>query len=380
MSNNKSRRSFFKTATAGSAFLAAAPSARAQRKPFKRNSPSSTDLIEVGVITCGEYTHIDFGWGLTMNPPPESFKGGYWPRMTGMIMTYCWDPDPVVAGNFARQNDIKVARNYYDMVDKVDAVICSGFYATGWWPQLTKPYLEAGIPCLINRPFAFSMKEAREMIARSKKHNALIYVPSAYESRYETERMFNNVLAKIEEGAHIRGAYCRIAGNEYPAHGVHGLYNIYTALKPKVVAASLQAKSWWDFGTGFMTMKCVQDNGPEYYIGLHVVGVPGDYSNLLVFTSKGRLEEHIEFVGGENRIYNQLKNHNATNMFAFNKMLVSGEMPQTHDFILDKTRTFLTGFYSHCEKDGLMINCDDLPEDWRAPEVQPDHISDEIFK
>ncbi len=380
MSTYKSRRSFFKTAGAGSAFLAAGSSAHAARKPFKRSSPSSTDLIEVGVITCGEYTHIAFGWGLAMNPPVESFKGGFWPRMTGMIMTYVWDPDPKVAEEFSRQYGLKVAENYYDMVDKVDAVICSGFYATGWWPQLTKPYLEAGIPCLINRPFAFSMNEAREMIERSKEYNAPIYVPSAYETRYETERMFNNLQEEIDNGAVIRGAYCRIAGNEYPAHGVHGIYNIYRAVNPKVVAASLQAKSWWDFGSGMMTMKCVQDNGPEYYIGLQVVSVPGDYSNLMVFTSNGRLEEHIEFVGGENRLYNQLKNHNATNMFEFNKMIVSGEMPQSHDFILEKTRTFLTGFYSHCEKDGLMIDCNDLPEDWRAPEIKPDHISEDIFK
>jgi len=55
-------------------------------------------------------------------------------------------------------------------------------------------------------------------------------------------------------------------------------------------------------------------------------------------------------------------------------------MVQTHEFIMDKIKTFLTGFYSHCEKNGTMVRNSNLPEDWRAPEQVPDRIPDEIFK
>ena len=138
---------------AGGAVLGAAAPASANRKPFKRKSPSSTELIEVGIITCGYYSHIESIWGRLINPIGEDGNGTYWPRQSGMVMTMVWDPDREAAGKFAQKYNIKVVKNYYDMVDKVDGVIMSDYYATGWWPQLSKPYLEAGIPALINRPF-----------------------------------------------------------------------------------------------------------------------------------------------------------------------------------------------------------------------------------
>ena len=61
------------------------------------------------------------------------------------------DSRPDVAAEFARRYECEAVRNYDDMVSKVDAMIYAGFYETKWWPQLTKPYLEASIPCHINR-------------------------------------------------------------------------------------------------------------------------------------------------------------------------------------------------------------------------------------
>lgn len=377
MAEYKSRRSFFKTAAAGGAFFAATPKAHSKRRQYKRKSPASVEMIEVGVITCGEYTHIAFSWALYMNPPLEEYNGGFWPRNTGMVMTYVWDPDPEIAKAFAKQYGLKVAKNYYDMVDKVDAVILSGFYATGWFPKLSKPYLEAGLPTLINRPFAFSLRETKEMIERSKKYNAPIYVPSAYETRYEAERLHNKLQKLLDDGAHVTAAHAFQVGNEYPAHGVHGIYHLFTVLEPKVVAVSLQANSWWDFTTGFLTMKCQPEDKPGYYAGLHIASSQGILGGAEVYTSKGMIQENIEHIGD---LYDQLKNHNYPNMFEFNKMIDSEKMPQTHEFIMEKTTAFLTGFYSHCEKNGNMVDCTDLPEDWRAPELKPDHISEEVFK
>ncbi len=60
------------------------------------------------------------------------------------------------------------------MVEKVDGMIFDAFYEVKWWHLLTKPYLEAGIPYFINRPFSLSMKHAREIIEMAKKHNTPI--------------------------------------------------------------------------------------------------------------------------------------------------------------------------------------------------------------
>ena len=181
MSVFSTRRSFLKAAAAGSAVFVSPAQARAERKRYKRKTPASPELIEIGMLGTGGYSHSNV-WGKAMNPPLEEFKEEFLPRMTGMVMTMCWDPDPEYAEAFGKRFGIKVVKNYYDMVDKVDGIITSDYDITGWIPQLSKPYLEAGIPFLIERPMALSLREAKEIIERSKKYNAPIYIPSAYEN------------------------------------------------------------------------------------------------------------------------------------------------------------------------------------------------------
>ena len=60
-------------------------------------------------------------------------------------------------------------------------------------------------------------------------------------------------------------------------------------------------------------------------------------------------------------------------------MIETRQMYQSYEHIMAKTMTFLTGFYSQQEQNGNLVKCSDLPEDWRAPEVQPDRIPNEIF-
>jgi len=237
------RRSFFGSAIA-SATLAASSTAHAKRRPFRRKSPSSTEMIEVGVVCTGGYNHMKSMWYLYMNPPLEPRKG-YWPRTTGMVATQCWDPDPNEAAEWGRKHDVKVVDNYYDMVDSVDAVISADYSSCGWFPQLTKPYLEAGLPCLINRPFALSMKDAKEMIQRSKQYDAPIIVPSAFESRMEVARQKNDLKMLLEDGALIQGAFQDNKSSEYHAHGCHGVYNVHEVLEPEVKSVGLQTDGEW---------------------------------------------------------------------------------------------------------------------------------------
>jgi len=67
-------------------------------------------------------------------------------------------------------------------------------------------------------------------------------------------------------------------------------------------------------------------------------------------------------------------------MFEFAKIVETRTMTQSYEFIMNKTTTFLTGFYSHREKNGSMVNCADLPDDWRSPEVMEDRMPDKLFK
>jgi len=54
-------------------------------------------------------------------------------------------------------------------------------------------------------------------------------------------------------------------------------------------------------------------------------------------------------------------------------------MQWSYDYILRKTKIFLTGFKSHVDHNGAMVKVDDLPDDWEAPHPWPDWIDERIF-
>jgi predicted dehydrogenase len=171
MENESSRRTFIgKVALAGAgAAAASAPLVRAQAKP----KLPATDLLRVGVVALGDNSHMNYSiWAPMIN----QVEPDHWPvgRTTRMLITHCWDSRPELAQAFAQKYKCEAVKNYYDMVGKVDGMIFAGFNECKWWPKLVKPYLEAGIPCYINRPFAYSMKDAKYMVELSKKHNAPI--------------------------------------------------------------------------------------------------------------------------------------------------------------------------------------------------------------
>ena len=94
MSGAITRRKFLAgSAAIGSAVLGAGEGLGEARR-FTRKSPSSEELIKVGVITCGYYSHIEDIWGMLINPPGVEKDGTWWPRQTGMVMTHVWDPRP----------------------------------------------------------------------------------------------------------------------------------------------------------------------------------------------------------------------------------------------------------------------------------------------
>ena len=378
MSGLISRRSFLKTAATGGALVSSASKAHAQRKKYKRKSPSSVELIEVGMITCEGYTHAD-GWAINMNPPVEEYNGIFWPRLSGVVMTMVWDPDYEAAKKFAEKYDIKAVKNYYDMLDKVDAVIQPDYHTTGWNPQLTKPYLEAGMPVLMDRPMALSIREAKEIIERSKKYNAPILVPSSDERMLETYKAQRKLELKLNEGAKITGVMAFEPCNEYPAHGTHSIYALHSILEPNVVAANLIADKWWDWDSkGGLMSWIVKGNGknPDYYVTIRM-GMEFDTNGwFMISTTKGRIFSEHDHAGDR---FTRQRNMFLTPILELARMVETGKMPQSHEQIMAKTITLLTGFYSQQEKNGNMVRCDEVPEDWRAPEVEPNRIPEEVF-
>jgi len=390
MSNMLTRRSFFSTAAASSATLTTSRVSAASR-----NTPT-VELMKIGVIAVGEYSHMNSTgaiWAPVINPvEPER-----WPvRTTRMLITHCWDSRYERAAEFAKRYKCEAVKQYDDMVGKVDALITAGFYECKWWPQLTKPYLEAGIPTFINRPFALSMRDALELVETARRHNTPIMCSDAHEDLKEALVAKAKVASLINEKKWILGANAATGANEYPAHLLHSLYEVLSVFGMDVNQVSLQAPSWWQTETptnpngrmnwGMMTLQ---------YNGISIEGVGKQTEPFLVTAqalggnsgSRGTLRMYYR--GGwddfdqriiQGDLINDRYHLQSKTVFNMQQMFETKKMPQSYDDILQKTKIFLSGFKSHIEHNGLMIKVDDLPDGWEAPSPFPDWIDGAIFK
>jgi hypothetical protein len=398
MENNTSRRSFFgKTTVIAGTALAAAGVVSAQTgavKPAVKKHTSTVELLNVGAACLGAGSHLNGIWSPMINGAyPERWPVG---RTTGMKITHCWDRDPNVAAEYAKKYGCTAVKNYYDMTDKVDGMIFGGFREVKWWPKLTKPYLEAGIPCHINRPFAFSMKDAKEMVETAKKHNAPILCTDEREYIKESLVARQKVEQLLKEGKTIVGASgTNSAGNEYPMHGVHGLYFMLEIFGVDVKAVSFLANGWWYEKTKTSINPMTWGIINLLYNGLEIPGAGKQTDPFIVCqhqkasNSDATVNIHYSGSGGGNiQIEHHWDSEEFTRFFylfyptvvAMQRMFETREMQWSYDYILKKTQIFLAGYKSHLEHNGAMVNVADVPDEWEAPCPYPDWLDESIFK
>jgi predicted dehydrogenase len=380
------RRSFFGATAAAGAALASSGAVHAQ----KVKNPT-TEMIRVGVIALGDNSHMNYSiWAPMINPTePEKWPVG---RTTRMQITHCWDRDPELSAAFATKYGCEAVKNYDDMVGKVDGMIFAGFNECEWWHKLTLPYLEAGIPCFINRPFAYSMEDAELMVNTARRNNTPILCTD------EREYIQQAIVArkKIEDLVHgrqrILGGHSSNASAEWSQHGVHGLYFLLAVFGLDVESVGYQADGWWKEVTPTATLQhygqlTMQYRGITLDDGVRqdnpfIVGQlqtwPRADITLRVYHSEGWWDiahEHTTGDGGFNRHFYLF----FPTIMAIQRMFETREMQWSYDYILDKTRIFLSAFKSHLEHDGAMIRVADLPNDWKAPSPYADWIDEAIF-
>ncbi len=128
---------------------------------------------------------------------------------------------------------IELVKNPADMIGKVDGVLVESLEG-GAHLARAKLFLEAGMPCYVDKPFACSVKDAREMVELSEKHNAPLF--SASSLRYAPE-----LTAFIADNSHgkIIGAVAYGPGHLSESerlnpglfhYGIHAVEILYTLM------------------------------------------------------------------------------------------------------------------------------------------------------
>jgi predicted dehydrogenase len=380
------RRTFITTAAA---VTAAAGAQTAHSQPSGKS-----DLIRVGVMALGDNSHMNYDIWAPMFNLANGEIHPKWPigRTTNMIITHCWDREYERAEAFAKKFGCTAVKNYDDMVGKVDGLVCAGFNECKWWVKLVRPYLEAGTPCFINRPFAYSMKDAKEIVRLSKENNAPILCTDEREYIQQAVVARNKVEQFLRDGRTFLGADSTNASGEWSQHGVHGLYFLLAVFGTNVKKVSYVADGWWKEKTPTATlqhygqlnllydglsMDGAGSSERPFIVSQHQCWPKADIS-LRISHDMGLWDIQHEATTGDNTFPRHFYLFFPT-VLAMQRMFETREMQWSHEYILDKTRIFLTAFKSHLEHDGAMLDVASLPDDWEAPSPYADWIDESIF-
>jgi predicted dehydrogenase len=119
-----------------------------------------------------------------------------------------------------------------EMIGKVDAMLIEAVDGSVHWER-ARPFLEAGVPCFIDKPFACSLDDAKRLVELAARKKVPIFSSSAL--RYAPE--LTGFLADPKPGP-VVGAISYGPGPEHPRnpglfhYGIHAVEVLYTLMGP----------------------------------------------------------------------------------------------------------------------------------------------------
>lgn len=149
---------------------------------------------------------------------PEDFLGEMG------VVTHVWTQDRTVSERIAKASKISnIVEKTEDMIGAVDAVLLARDDAENHY-KMAEPYLKAGIPVYIDKPFALSVKEATKMLTKQVFAEQIFTCSSL---RYAKELMLNSKeLSELEQVHFVEATVM----NHWSTYGIHMLEPIVAQL------------------------------------------------------------------------------------------------------------------------------------------------------
>ena len=318
---------------------------------FERKGPN--DLITVGALSChAPGTHTWGLWAPLINAVGKT-------RTTGMVITHCWDVFEDQKQAFAKKYNCTPVKNFDDMLGKVDCIINGDYYAIMCNHKLNQPYLEAGVPTFINRPFANNMRIARETIAQAKRGGA----PLMSTSSFEFTRDVQVVTHRIKDWK-ITGYSADNSMSDYSTHGVHGLWMCLKVIDDPVISAAYHTHDWTKPNGLVVVEHEAREDGSRYYGAIQEI--PGGLTNAHIKVYTTGAEFFDQWLWWERGPHDRDIALWTPMLLYFQIMAEQGvaAMPEPYEHIEEKTAAYLAAFKSHLEEDGRPVKLADLDDEW----------------
>lgn len=152
---------------------------------------------------------------------------------------------------FTTQLGLPMVDKPEEMIGKIDAVCIEGNDGS-MHLERARPFLEAGIPTFIDKPFACSVKDARELIALAERKKTPLFSCSSLRYAPEVTALHANV-AKFGK---VVGCDAYSPGSQHPRnpglfnYGIHGVETLYAVMGPGCVSVTQVSQPGADVVTG----------------------------------------------------------------------------------------------------------------------------------
>jgi len=364
---SSNRRDFIKTsAAAGAASLVAGASS-----PIHAATGKNRQKLRIGALAVGEMSFWPYSWGYILSPHGTHLtQGSLETDLLNMEITHVWDVNYEEAQKFASIVGAEAVRNYDGMVGKVDGVAFGGYYEVPWQNKLARPYIEAGIPTFLDRPFAYSLRDIDEILDLAAKHNTPIMATDLYEHVHGV----TTLKSKLKNVGEIECVHGTCLTSDYPAI-FHVQFMILKIFGFDVEQVSIITDNPIECGylVGNYLFKGWQEQKP---FPCSLTQTSGDLYTFTVTGTDGI--ETARLTQLENRPDDLLTHH--LPLLVDMQRTFEGKSYEPFDLIRKKTEIFLTGFYSTLECGGAPVDVGTVPVDWRALPAKPNWIDESIFK
>ena len=367
-SHNQHRRTFLKASALTGALslnngLAASPEA---------SERSGNRKLRIGALCVGDFSFWSYTWGDILSPHGVTVnREALGTGILDMEITHVWDVDKAKAREFAEKVGAEPVDRYDGMLGKVDGVAFGGFYEVPWQHILARPYIEAGIPTYLSRPFAYSLRDIDEILDCAAKHGTPIMATDIYEHLYgvTTLKKRASTIGEIQcvHSTCLTHEYAALFHTPYMLQAIFGQDIGKVAVVTDDPNRSSYLSGTYLFNGGsqqkpFLCMSTMTPNGDLYSID--VTGSEG--------TESSRLPQFAEW-------RDDLLVHHTPMLVAMQKTF-EGNNHEPLDTIRKKNELFLTGFYSAVERGGAPVDVGTVPPNWRATPAQPDWIDSAILR
>jgi len=197
-------------------------------------------MIKIGIIGMSEGNGHPYSWSAIFNGfdkteiskcpfpvIPEYLSNEIFPDnfLTNLAkVTHIWTQDLNISKKIATASKIdNVVNNIEDLCNGVDAILLARDDAENHI-QMAMPFIKAGLPIFIDKPFALNIKDANKMLSSQKFENQIFTCSSL---RYAKELILNkketDMLGHIE---YVEGTIM----NKWETYGIHLLESLVAQL------------------------------------------------------------------------------------------------------------------------------------------------------